>query len=259
MSVTVAYVLFGPKAKVDTAAVVADIAGKWPDLKVEPSAEAKDGQTAFDIDGQFVVGQMIDAPMPLSTDELDALCAKSLLWPKAKNLLRAHAAHMIVTSFSRDDDDPVERAKRVTYATAGVLGACPQALGVYWGDANHLIKGDLFQEMAAEMLPDSLPLWLWVATLVGKGDDGTQGCTVGMKALGHMELETTNASDGVGDLRERFHALARYLIENGPVIQDGNTVGADENEKIQVIYSDSQFGHEGQVMRLDYQPVRKHR
>lgn len=257
MSMTVAYVLFGPKAKVDTVAVVADIAAKWPDLGVEPSDEAKAGQVAFDIDGQFVVGQMIDAPMPL--EDLDGLCAKSLLWPNAKNLLRTHAAHMIVTSFSRDDDDPVERAKRVTMAAAGVLGSCPQALGVFWGDANHVIKGDLFQQMAAEILPDGLPLWLWVATLVGKGETGTQGCTVGLKALGHMELETTNASDEVGDLRERFLALAGYLIENGPVIQDGNTVGADENEKIQVIYSDSQFGHDEQVMRLDYQPVKKKR
>jgi Domain of unknown function (DUF4261) len=63
----------------------------------------------------------------------------------------------------------------------------------------------------------------------------------------------------VGDLRDRFLSLAGYLIENGPVIEDGNTVGADANEKIQVIYSASQFGHDGQVMRLDYQPVKQKR
>jgi hypothetical protein len=255
MSVTVAYVLFGPKAKVDTAAVVAAVAAKWPDLDVRASDDAKDGQISLDIDGGSVIGMMMGAPMPMDADELSA---KSLLWPpKAKHLLAEHTDHMILTAFT--GDDPVERSTRLTYATAGILGACDRAVGVYWGDANHAVKGDLFQEMAAEMLPDSLPLWLWIATLVGKGEDGTQGCTVGLKALGHMELETTNASDDVGDLRERFLTLAGYLIENGPVIQDGNTVGADENEKIRVIYSDSEFGHDEQVMRLDYQPVKKKR
>jgi hypothetical protein len=253
MSVTVAMILFGPKAKVDTAAVVADIADKWPDLEVKASDEAKDGQVSLDIDGGMVIGMMMGAPMPMDADELSA---KSLLWPpKAKHLLAEHANHMILTAFT--GDDPVERATHLTYAAAGVLGACEQAIGVYWGEANHVVKGDLFQQMATEMLPESLPLWLWVATLVGTGDDGTQGCTVGMKAFGHMELETTNASDEVGDLRERFLAVAGYLIQNGPVIKDGNTVGGDEHEKIQVIYSDSQFGHEEQVMRLDYQPVKK--
>jgi hypothetical protein len=182
MGVSVAMILFGPKAKVDTAAVIADIAEKWPDLEVEPSDDAREGQIAFDIDGQSVVGQLIDVPMPL--EDMDGLCAKSLLWPKAKNQLRRHAGHMILTTFG--SDDPVERATRLTYAAAGILGSCDKAVGVFWGEANHAVEGELFQEMATELLPDTLPLWLWIATLVGTGRDGTRGCTVGLKAFGHM-------------------------------------------------------------------------
>jgi hypothetical protein len=32
-------------------------------------------------------------------------------------------------------------------------------------------------------------------------------------------------------------------------------VGEDENERIRVVYSNSAFGHEGRVMRLDYSAV----
>ena len=51
--------------------------------------------------------------------------------------------------------------------------------------------------------------------------------------------------------------LALYLIENGLVIKDGHTVGEDENERIKVSYTDSAFGNEGEVMRLDYEAVAK--
>jgi Domain of unknown function (DUF4261) len=60
-----------------------------------------------------------------------------------------------------------------------------------------------------------------------------------------------------GELRERFHGLANYVLENGPVIRDGDTIGEDANEKIQVVYADSAFGHEGKVMRLVYTPQQK--
>ena len=38
----------------------------------------------------------------------------------------------------------------------------------------------------------------------------------------------------------------------GPVIKDGDTVGEDANERIRVVYSKSAFGHDRQVMRLQY-------
>lgn len=68
-----------------------------------------------------------------------------------------------------------------------------------------------------------------------------------------MELETLNSPEPLGELRERFFGLAGYLIENGPVIKDGNTIGEDGNERIKIVYTDSAFGHDSQVMRLEYE------
>ncbi len=53
-------------------------------------------------------------------------------------------------------------------------------------------------------------------------------------------------------MKERLVDLAGYLVENGPVIGDGDTVGRDEDEKIRVVYAESAFGKEGEVMRLEY-------
>jgi hypothetical protein len=38
---------------------------------------------------------------------------------------------------------------------------------------------------------------------------------------------------------------------------DGDTIGEDANERIRVVYAKSAFGHEGQVMRLQYETPEK--
>jgi hypothetical protein len=78
-----------------------------------------------------------------------------------------------------------------------------------------------------------------------------------MSALGHMEFETESSNEQPGELRERFFGLCNYVLENGPVIRDGDTIGEDANERIRVVYAKSAFGQEGQVMRLEYDAIAK--
>jgi len=257
MGETVAFVPFRKTCPLNARAIARDIAAKWPDLPpvTADEASAKDGQVVLDMGSLSVIGQFIPAPIPWG--DLEGPCQTAWLWPNAEAALRPHAAHMIVTTFG--EDDPVARARALTIGLAGILGACPEALGVYWGDATLVIPSNLFQDMAKEILPEGLPLYLWIDFRVGKNAGKTAGFTVGLKGLGHMEFETDNATDDVGTLRERLFNLASYVLENGPVIKDGHTVGADEHEKIQVTYCKSMYGQEGTVMRLDYQPVRKKR
>jgi uncharacterized protein (TIGR03067 family) len=112
----------------------------------------------------------------------------------------------------------------------------------------------MFREIAVESIPDGFPLNVWLNVHIGKSAEGkTAGCTIGMRALGHMELETWNSPEPPGELRERFLGLAYYLLENGPVVEDGDTIGEDEEERIKIVYGNSRLGHKDQVMRLDYQ------
>jgi hypothetical protein len=103
-----------------------------------------------------------------------------------------------------------------------------------------------------------VPIPVWIDFRVGQGKDGKLiGFTHGMQALGHMELETLNSPESPGELRERLMDLCGYLLQNGPVIENGHTVGHDAAERTRVVYSPSSFGHEGQVMRLDYSSAAK--
>ena len=249
-----AMVTFNKDGRLSSRAVLKDLQSLWSDLKVA-QPEKKEHTLSFQVNDTLVALAVMPAPIPWS--DLEGPCATSILWPDAEQVLREHATHMIVTAMS--DGPPIDRMKILTQVTAAVCGA-QGASGVMWYHATLVIPPDMFREFACDFLPGELPIPLWVDFRVGAGENGaTQGFTAGMSSLGHMEIETLNSPEPVGELRERFFGLCHYLLENGPVIKDGHTIGQDANERIQVAYSPSSFGHEGQVMRLEYHPTKKKR
>jgi len=55
-----------------------------------------------------------------------------------------------------------------------------------------------------------------------------------MQQFNLMEIEVDRCDLPAEDLFEFVSNIAHYLIQSGPVIADGNTVGSDENEQILV-------------------------
>ncbi len=254
MSLSMAMIALGPNAKPSVAAIEADLASQWPSLARATASEAQENTFAFQIGTMGVVAGLMPAPIPWS--DLEGPCATSWLWKDAADVLKSHATHLIVTVTG--DEDPIERLRLLTQVTTSILATCPEALGVFWTHAAMVVQPPLFRDFATQILPNALPLYIWVDFRVGKSPSGkSMGFTTGMQSLGHMEFETQDSPEPPGELRERFHGLANYVLENGPVIRDGDTIGEDANEKIQVVNADSAFGHEEQVMRLVYTPQQK--
>lgn len=252
-SLAMAMILLDAEVPVPVGDLRADLAQQWPALSplLEEGGEPTMNEHSF----AFSVGELVVAgglmPFPVPWGDLEEPCAHSLLFKDATEVLRPHVAHVILTVVN--GDTPIDRMRLLTQATASLVATCPAAIGVFWSGASLVIPPPLFREMAVRMLPDGLPLWLWIDFRAGRNEAGqTIGGTAGMQSLGHMEIETLNSPETIGDFRMRLHGMAGYLLERGPVIKDGNTIGKDENEKIRVVYSPSAFGHEGQVMRLVY-------
>jgi hypothetical protein len=226
------------------------LSDNWPNLPPVTDAEEKEGSIAFRIGSSDVIMARMPAPIPWS--DLEGPCATSLLWRNATEEVKQHMIHWIVTVSG--ELNPLEMATLLTQATAATLAACPTAMGVYWGNATLIVPKNIFFDFAKEVLPQGPPLHIWVDFRVGQDSEHTSGgFTTGMQALGHMEFEAQNSPEPFGELRERFIALAGYVLEHGPVIRDGDTVGEDAEERIRVRYSPSAFGHEGKVMRLQYE------
>lgn len=249
VSASLAMVPLGPNARYSAAAIVADLARQWPALPRATAVEEREGQLVFEVGSQPIL--IVEMPGPISWSDLEGPCSTSWLWPEAAEILQQHEKHLVVTTLS--DAAPIERATLLTRVIASLLATCPEAPGVYWGDAALVVSAEVFQAFATEMEESGPPLYLWVDFRVGRSEEGqSMGFTVGLSALGHMEFETLNSPEAPGDLRERLFNFANYVVEHGPVIKDGDTIGNDARERIRVQYTASTFGLPSQVMRLDY-------
>jgi hypothetical protein len=213
-------------------------------------AEESETVMSFDFgdDGSVFLGNM---PAPVPWSDLKSIAEASWLWPEATEVLKAHDTHAIVTIAG--GQDPIQRVKLMTQVITSVLKATPSALGVYSHNARFCISSQMFRSFAEKFLPDDVPLTICVDVRTGQNKDGTStGFTRGLDSLGLMDLECSSANEPAGELRARLEGIASYLLENGLIIRDGHTLGETAKEIIRVKYASSNFGHEKEVMQLDY-------
>ena len=248
----------GPNPKISPSAIKADLSATWPDLpKCGATEKSEKNILSFDIgESCYVILTLISAPIPWS--DLEGPCATSWLWKNAAEVLKPHRSHLLITVMFEDDRSQIDKSNLLTQVTAAILQTCDAALGVYWCNATLVVQPKVFREFAVEILPEAPPIHIWVDFRIGGNAQGKMsGFTKGLQELGHLEIETENSAESAGELRERFEGLIYYLLENGPVISDGDTLGEDKHERIKAIYSPSAFGHDGAVMRLEYEAVAK--
>ncbi|HEX2274139.1 MAG TPA: DUF4261 domain-containing protein [Acidimicrobiales bacterium] len=234
-----------------TDALTAGWRSAWPehtppsDFDVETDEDGLAAMT-FTIDGMR--GALAVVPMPVPAAELDGPAATSWLWPDAQQEIGRATAHVV--TWVSGAGPPVDAYRHLTRVVTAVLRST-DALGVYWGAAGQVIRADVFDGIAREHDDDSLPVMLWVDFRAVVEDSGSSLFTVGLSAFGLMELEIPPSSRQVGELRELAMNVATYLIQSGPVLGDGHTVGVREDERVVVRHAPSMVDRPGTVYRLE--------
>lgn len=72
-----------------------------------------------------------------------------------------------------------------------------------------------------------------------------------MKALGHMEIEIKESGENPTILLDLVYNFAHYLLDNGPVIKNGQTFGMTEEQRILVSHVPSFTDRDQTVYRLE--------
>ncbi len=254
MTIGLSMIMLTSDAPLHAAEFEKHLATFWPDMPEVTDVEEKDETLSLHVADADVIMARMPGPIPWS--QLEGPCATSILWKNAEKEVKAHTIHWIITINA--ELDPIPMSILLTRATAAAMAACEGAIGVYWGNSTLVIPKPIFNDFTEKVLPHGPPLYIWVDFRVGRDSERTSsGFTQGLEALGHMEFEAESCPEPPGELRERFVGLAGYVIDNGPVINDGDTIGEDADERIRVVYSKSAFGNEGQVMRLVYETASK--
>jgi len=192
-------------------------------------------------------------PAPYPWSDLEGPCATSWMWPKgmaATKVIQPHKTHLLVTMIG-GKADRIRRRLLLT-AVAALAGQQAGVLGIYWPDSTLVHYPKVFIEMANDLnSPQGPPLYLWVDYRVFRNADGTFGMfTTGLSAIGFMEMEIPSVAMEPGELRQWGMNISYYLIENGPVLKDGNTIGATEEAMFRIRHVPSSHGAQGLVMRF---------
>jgi hypothetical protein len=242
-------VLLREAADLPVSRIEQELRTRYPEIGVS-AAESENAVATLQLSNGYLALACMPCPMPWS--DLEGPCATSILWKDATDEVRKHQAHVVVSVMTELNE--IERSILLTKVTTAVLAAFDSAMGVYWGNATLVVPKAIFMEFAEKVLPEGAPIDIWVDFRVGWQTAATSaGFTQGMAELGHMEMEARDWPGKPSDLRERFHSLALYLLHNGPVIRDRDTIGQDATEKVRAVYAAGTFGQNARVMQLRYE------
>lgn len=197
----------------------------------------------FRIRGGTVMVGLLDAPLP--KDELEFACKWAWYWRAACDVMASHRAHLHVAVLGTDLDK-VGAALLQTHVVASLMDSDANAIASYWRTSLH--SRESFLKQSAYASRETLPIWLWINfRLTSDLEKGWTLSTDGMEEFDLYEIESKDANVDGKKLFTLAVSTADYLIKNGPVIKDGDTIGGSAHEKIPVRHAPS-YWHEGKTV-----------
>jgi hypothetical protein len=180
------------------------------------------------------VGFLAHVPAPIPNGEAEENADRNFLWPNGKTEAAKHRSHVIVTNMGGETKSPIESAIEVTRLALVALKLF-DGIGVYWGNASVCNSRKVFENFCGNISQVHAPVPMWLRFQPVRPSDGEIGIyTIGMRQFGLMDIEVDRCKMKPQELFEFVSNIAHYLIQSGPVIEDGNTVGGSEDERILV-------------------------
>lgn len=219
-------------------------------LGAEYSAELGEKNIISITHGDETIGFLAHLPAAIPGGEAEENAAGNFLWPNGREEAATHRSHVIVTTIGASDQSPVQSAIAVTRLALVALKLF-DGIGVYWGNACVSNSRAVFESFCEDLSDEHVPVPVWLRfQLVRASDDSVGMYTLGMNQFDLMDIEVDRCDMKVSDLMEFVSNIAHYLIQSGPVISDGNTVGGSAEERILVRHRPSLIDKEKTVYKI---------
>lgn len=235
------FVLLERAVEPDLGSIAEALRTRHPGLQVKPLADPSEPDAnarsiMLEFGDQTIAIMMMPAPIP--QDEGLWLRAATA-WPEAAAVAAKHQAHVIVSPVG-DSVGQLQDARIVTAVIGALIATTPECCAVVWG-GDVAQPAELWLDVSAASFapyPDG-PFTLWFDVLPFRSGPMIGAITKGVFMFVGREIEFETGKLGLRDVMEKVVGLAGYLIENGPVVNDGDTFGEDESEYFQVRFRDS--------------------
>ena len=239
------YLLLDEAASITSGALeMAVNGGRWNAiLNVRSSAgptleEAPAGMPASFVvaaDGDPISVLFVEQPLPRKIWE--ACVAHDRVWADAGQAAAGGGAHVIIAGLApkSSHEDVFDQALAVTVVAAAVATYLPVTAAIF-ADSGRIVPRQALIEAADGLAERTVPTEWWTdIQFIGNEKHGrrrTGAFTRGLLPFAGREIELQPSALGLVDVAGRMLGLSEYLITNGAVIGDGETVGLNADERI---------------------------
>ena len=201
-----------------------------------------------DNNGMILTASLMPAPIP--DNEAVEQAKTNYRWEKAVEAAEKHKAHLLVSVINRGDMDNIEGAKHYVKLLAnatkqeGCLGI--NILGTVIHPQMYYDFAKLYDEN------DDFPIENIVYIgLYGDENNTVSGYTYGLEQFGKKELEIIKSSEEAEEVYNFLASISDYIITSDVVLNDGETIGFSEEQKIQISVSKG-IALDGETIKLGF-------
>ena len=246
MSTFVGFVLL-ERADFDAEKYVKDLKDDW-NLDYDFEITQEDNTIIADYNGMILTASLMPAPIP--DNEAIEQAKTNYRWDGAVEAAEKHKAHLLVSVINRGDMDNIEGAKHYVKLLAnatkqeGCLGI--NILGTVIHPQMYYDFAKLYDEN------DDFPIENIVYIgLYGDENNTVSGYTYGLEQFGKKELEIIKSSEEAEEVYNFLASISDYIITSDVVLNDGETIGFSEEQKIQISVSEG-IAVDGETIKLGF-------
>ena len=246
MSTFVGFVLLD-EVRFDAEKYVKDLKEDWG-MSYDFEITHDNNTIIADNNGMILTASLMPAPIP--DNEAVEQAKTNYRWEKAVEAAEKHKAHLLVSVINRGDVDNIEGAKHYVKLLAnatkqeGCLGI--NILGTVIHPQMYYDFAKLYDEN------DDFPIENIVYIgLYGDENNTVSGYTYGLEQFGKKELEIIKSLEEAEEVYNFLASISDYIITSDVVLNDGETIGFSEEQKIQISVSEG-IALDGETIKLGF-------
>lgn len=176
-------------------------------------------------------------PAPIPDEEAIKNARTNFRWPGAVEVAEQHQAHILVALMYKEN--PVEEAAKLFVKICSSCLKLPNATAI--NTLGTVFEPNFYMNAAKTALEqDELPILNLVFFGIYSEDGKTvSGYTFGMEQFEKRNMEVLNSPHDPNEVMEFLYDIVGYVLEQNVLLQDGETIGFSEEQRLPITLIDS--------------------
>jgi hypothetical protein len=225
--------------------VVDELRNKWK-LKVDDKESSNESSVLTIGEYQVAIGNM---PIAIPGNEIEETASYNYYWDNGKTESAKHKGHIIV-SIINGGKNQIKENLLFNKVVSSILNNS-KSIGVYIGGRTLLLSKDFYQGNLEDISETNLPINNLIYFGIRKENNKNSVYTFGLKDFGKKEMEIIESKHDIDELLEMMYNLTSYVLESNVTLNDGETIGMSEKQKLKIKLSKGKYIDE-QTLKIDY-------